>query len=84
LLIVVILCLIVVGNGAVTSEILLVEDELSHCCVGMQIHVANVIGVSQCVVSMAWIRYHVFGTAVRRYAGGRRATTPREDRFLTL
>jgi transposase len=66
------------------------SDELSRC-VGMleggctQTHVANVLGVSQSVVSRAWTRYHAVGTAVRRHAGGRqRATTPREDRFLVV
>ena len=66
------------------------SDELSRC-VGMleggctQTHVANVLGVSQSVVSRAWTRYHAVVTAVIRHAGGRqRATTPREDRFLVV
>ena len=66
------------------------SDELSPCVgrlsVGCtQTHVANVLGVSQSVVSRAWIRYHAFGTAVRRHAGGReRATTRRKDCFIAL
>ena len=44
-------------------------------------HVANVLGVSQSVVSRAWIRYPAFGTVVRQ-----RAATQRENwkPFTTL
>ena len=51
----------------------------------MQTHVANVLGVSQSVVSRAWIKYYAFGTGVRRHAGGRkRATTHRKECFIAL
>ena len=66
------------------------SDELTRC-VGMleggctQTHLANILGVSQSVVSRAWTRYHAFGTAMRRHAAGRQqATTHREDRFIAL
>ena len=69
---------------------LLSSDELSRC-VGMleggcmQTHVANVLGVLHSVVSRAWIRYYMLGTAVRRHAGERqRAATHREECFIAL
>ncbi|GFV60905.1 transposable element Tcb2 transposase [Trichonephila clavipes] len=50
-----------------------------------QAEIAQVIGVSQSVISRIWNRFLETGNAVRRPGQGRRrATTPTEDRFLVL
>ena len=42
-------------------------------------------GVSHSVISRAWNRFQMSGSATQHHAGGRqRASTPREDRFLVL
>ena len=47
--------------------------------------VAKRLGVSQSVVSQAWNRFLTTGDPSRRHAGGRqRATTPAQDRYLTI
>ncbi|GFY16681.1 transposable element Tcb2 transposase [Trichonephila clavipes] len=50
-----------------------------------QAEVAQVIGVSQSVISRIWNRFLETGSAGRRPGQGRRwATTPNEDRYLVL
>ena len=54
-------------------------------CGYSQRRVANVFGVSQSVISSAWNRIQTYGSATQCHSGGRkRATTPREDRFLMV
>ncbi|GFY24922.1 transposable element Tcb2 transposase [Trichonephila clavipes] len=50
-----------------------------------QAEIAQVIGVSQSVISRIWNRFLETGSAGRRPGQGRRrATTPNEDRYLVL
>ena len=50
-----------------------------------QRHVANVLGVSQSVVSRMWNRFITTGNVKHLYAGGReRSTNEVQDRFLVV
>ena len=50
-----------------------------------QREVAAAVGTAQSVISRAWRRYRRSGSVRRGHGGGRqRATTPAQDRFLTI